>query len=230
MRSALLPAAALLLGLHGAANAAPGFAAAPVELRAGPGMEYPPVTFLPGNAPVEIFGCLQGYVWCDVAYGPARGWLPAGYLGYLYENRPLPLPEYGPRFGVPIVGFRFGDYWDRNYRGQPWYAERDRWRGPPPGEFHGPPPPRADFRGPPPPDWRRDGPPGRGPEWRHEGPPGRGPEWRHDGRADFRVPPGPPLGEMHRGPEGGRGEGRGRGPDRGPSHGPERGHDERGPR
>ena len=244
MRSALLPAAALLIGLAGTASAAPGFATAPAELRAGPGMNYPPVTFVPGNAPVEILGCLQDYVWCDVAFGQARGWLPAGALGYLYENRALPLAEYGPRFGLPIVGFRFGDYWDNHYRGQPWYGERDRWRGPPP---------RADFRGPPP-DWRpdgrpdgryeghREGPPGRGPDWRPEGPPGRGADWRREGPFDRGADRG-----AERGPERGPDRGSGRGPDRGedwrregradfrgppgppPGEGPRRGPDQRGP-
>jgi len=226
MRSAFLPAAAVLaLGLAAPAAAAPGFATSPAELRAGPGVEYPPVAFIPGGVPVEILGCLQGYDWCDVGYGPSRGWLPAGYLQYVYQNRGLPLVEYGPRFGVPVVGFSLGDYWGHHYRDRPWYAERDRWRGPPP---------RAEFRGPPPPDWRRDGPPGRGPDWRD----GRGPDWRdgrHDGRADWRddrrgPPPAPGRGpgEGDRGRDGrwdGRGEGRG--PDqRGSDH---RGSDHRDP-
>jgi len=224
MRSALLPAAALLLSLAGNASAAPGFATAPVELRAGPGMEYPPVSFVPGGTPVEILGCLQGFVWCDVGIGPNRGWLPATYLQYLYQNRGVPLPEYGPRFGVPIIGFRLGDYWGDHYRGQPWYNERDRWRGSPP--------PRADFRGPPPPDWRRDGPPGRGPDWRHDGPPDRGPDWRRDGRAgygdDRRGPPPGSPGDMR--PGDGRDRDRGRG-DEARGRGPEqRGHDDRGTR
>lgn len=225
MRHPFLPAAALLLGLAGGAAAAPGIATAPVEMRAGPGLEYPPVALVSPGIPLEIIGCLQGYAWCDVGAGPSRGWLPAGYLQFLQAGRAVPLPDYAPRLGVPVIGFRLGDYWGDHYRDRPWYAERERWRGPPP--------PRADFRGPPPPDWRRDGPDWRPdgrreerPDWRPEG----RPEWRHDGRADWRDerrndhrgPPPGPAGEGRRGP------GEGRGPDhRGPDH---RGHDDRGPR
>ncbi|HEY8614524.1 MAG TPA: SH3 domain-containing protein [Roseomonas sp.] len=80
MRYALLPAAALLLGLAGPASAAPGFATGTVNLRAGPGITYPQVTVVPAGAPVEIFGCLQGYSWCDVGFGQVRGWVSANYL------------------------------------------------------------------------------------------------------------------------------------------------------
>ncbi|MBP0445546.1 SH3 domain-containing protein [Roseomonas sp. SSH11] len=172
MRSALLPATALLLGLAGPALAAPGFATGNVNLRAGPGTNYPQVTVVPAGAQVEIFGCLQGYSWCDVGFGHIRGWVSSNFLQYLYEERRVPLPQYAPQAGVPVVTFQFGNYWRDHYRGRSWYAERDRWGGPPP--------PRAAFRDPPPPAWR-DGPPGRGPEWR-DGRADRRAEWRDERR------------------------------------------------
>jgi uncharacterized protein YraI len=36
--------------------------------------------------------------------------------------------EYGPRIGLPIIVFSVDSYWNRNYRGRPWYGERSRWR------------------------------------------------------------------------------------------------------
>ncbi|WP_159347544.1 SH3 domain-containing protein [Roseomonas harenae] len=206
MRNAAIPAAAaLLLALSNPASAAPGFATGNVNLRAGPGTNYPQVTVVPAGAPVEIIGCLGGYSWCDVGFGQVRGWVSANYLQYLYENRRVPLPEYAPRVGLPVVTFSFGDYWGSHYRGRSWYADRDRWGGPPP---------RAAFREP-----RRDPRPGHGPEWRG-GPPDRQAD-RRDDRHDNRGPPG----QWQRGPD--------RGPDRGPGdrgfgdRGPDR--DDRGP-
>ncbi|WP_424134415.1 SH3 domain-containing protein [Roseomonas chloroacetimidivorans] len=175
MRSAFLPAAALLLALAAPASAAPGFATGNVNLRAGPGTNYPQVTVVPAGAPVEIFGCLEGYSWCDVGFGQVRGWVSSNYLQNLYESRRVPLVEYAPRVGVPIIAFSFGDYWGSHYRGRPWYADRDRWGGPPP---------RAAFRGPPPPGWHPD----RGPD-RRDGPHDRRADWRddrHDDRRDWR--------------------------------------------
>ncbi|WP_338661819.1 SH3 domain-containing protein [Pararoseomonas sp. SCSIO 73927] len=156
MRYALIPAAALLIGLAAPASAAPGFATGNVNLRAGPGTTYPKVVVVPTGAGVEIFGCLQGYSWCDVGFGGVRGWVSSNYLQYTYEARRVPLPRYAPQSGVPIVTFSFGDYWRDNYRDRSWYTERDRWGGPPPRAAYAPPPPGPGWRpGPPPgPDWR----------------------------------------------------------------------------
>jgi uncharacterized protein YraI len=210
-------AAALVLGLSGPASAAPGFATGAVNLRAGPGTNYPQVLVVPAGAPVEIFGCVEGWNWCDVAFGEVRGWVSGNYLQYAYEGRRVPLPDYAPRVGVPIITFSFGDYWGSHYRGRPWYADRDRWGGPP---SHRGPPPRAGFREPPRPDWRGPedwrgpgrGPPegrgpGRGPEdWRRG--PDRGPDRVHADEGRGRAPGGWERGRG--GDDGGRG-GRGGG-------------------
>ncbi|MFC0407411.1 SH3 domain-containing protein [Roseomonas elaeocarpi] len=220
---------ALTVSAVAPALAAPGFATGNVNLRAGPGTAYPQVTVLGAGQPVEIFGCLEGYNWCDVGANGTRGWVAGSYLQYVYEGQRVLVPDYGPRIGLPIVGFAFGDYWGRYYRGRSWYADRDRWGGPPP-------PPRPDWRGGPPggppggPGWH-GGPPGGpagGPGWRGGppgGPPGGGPGWEHGpgpggpgrgpGPANFGGPGGP-RGE---GPGGPRGEGPGGGP-RGPDGGP----------
>jgi uncharacterized protein YraI len=213
MRYALLPATALLIGLAGPALAAPGFATGNVNLRAGPGTTYPQVTVVPQGAQVEIFGCLQGYSWCDVGFGQVRGWVSSNYLQYLYEERRVPLVEYAPRVGLPVVTFQFGDYWRDHYRGRSWYSDRDRWGGPPP--------PRAAWREPPPPPGWRGGPPGP--------PPGRGPDWRddrHDRRADWRDERRERREEWRERRDDRRDDrrGEGRGPDRGPDdRGPGRG-------
>jgi uncharacterized protein YraI len=129
-----------------------------VNLRAGPGTQYYKVTSLPAGAPVEVFGCLPQYTWCDIGYGGLRGWVSARYLSVFYAGptfRPL-----RPTITLPFLSFDFG-YWDRHYRDRPWYNRRPDWGhrpppnwGPRPGD-HRPPPnwgPRpGDHR--PPPNW-----------------------------------------------------------------------------
>ena len=58
----------------------------------------------------------------------ARGWVAGNELAYFYQQRYVPVVEYGPRIGLPIVVFSFDTYWDRYYRGRPFYGERTRWR------------------------------------------------------------------------------------------------------
>jgi hypothetical protein len=49
-------------------------------------------------------------------------------LSYYYQQSYVPIIEYGPRIGLPVIAFGFDSYWDRHYRGRPWYSERSRWR------------------------------------------------------------------------------------------------------
>ena len=217
----------LLLGVAVPALAAPGFATGNVNLRAGPGTGYPQVVVVPNGAPVEIFGCLQGYGWCDVGFNGVRGWVSSGYLQYLYEGRRVPFTQYYGRAGVPVVGFTFGDYWGEHYRDRPWFADRDRWGGPPPRgprglgwDRGGPPGPGFDPARGGRPDWDRG--PGRGPEFR--GGPDRGPEFRGGpDRAAERGPDRGPVPEFRGGP-GGPGGG-----ERGPRPGEDRGRGDHGP-
>ena len=196
-----------------AAQAAPAFVTTRLDLRAGPGAEYPAVAFLEPGLQVEVLGCLEGYGWCDVVIGQDRGWVAGAYLQAPYQEHRAPLVRVAPAIGLPIVGFSVGSYWERNYRDRPWYAERGRWDGPHRG-FGGPPPGRG-------PDWGRD----RG--WEHRGAE-RGPGWD---RADHRDRD---WGRQERGDDGPRHwqERDGRGPDGpgrdGPRGGPDRGGFDRG--
>ena len=70
--------AAGLIALWSTADAAPGYVTDGVNLRAGPGIDYPLLAPLPPGTPAEIFGCLDGWTWCDIAVngpdGALRGW------------------------------------------------------------------------------------------------------------------------------------------------------------
>jgi uncharacterized protein YraI len=126
----LILAAATLLLSPGAANAQSYHAnvTTTVYMRSGPSTEYPAVTAVPGGATVLVYGCVAGWTWCDVSYGPSRGWVAGAYLQAMYQQRYVPYGYYGPRIGVPIVPFLFGRYWDRHYRGRSWYQNRGRYR------------------------------------------------------------------------------------------------------
>ena len=166
----------------GPADAAPGVVTQNINMRAGPGIDYPLVAQLPQGTPTEIFGCLSGFGWCDVAVQDARGWVAGPGLQLLYEDRPEPLVGYGAVAGVPLVGFEAGSYWQRHYRDRPWYHDVDRWRGD--GPHGGPPvgvPGRPGLEHP-------AGPaafPGRGPE------PGRLPGFNRPPEPGIVTPHGP---------------------------------------
>jgi uncharacterized protein YraI len=163
MRRFLVALAALAgaLLMPAAAEAADGYTTGSVNMRAGPGTQYPRIMVLPRGAPVEVYGCLRGYSWCDVGYYRERGWVSSRYLSVFYDDRQVYVP-YRPRVAVPYLTFEFG-YWDRWYYDRPWYREwRRKDRNDRPNWDRNDPPLRND----PPPDWNR---PGRIPDRGFEG-------------------------------------------------------------
>jgi uncharacterized protein YraI len=118
------------LAIPAAAQAQQAFTARTVNLRAGPGTEYPIVVVLGQGFPLEVQGCLQDYRWCDVLAGPNRGWMYGGNISYAYQNSYVPLLNYGTVLGIGLLGFALDDYWGSHYRDRPWYGdrERDHWR------------------------------------------------------------------------------------------------------
>lgn len=124
----------LALGGVVAAVAAPSLAQAQnaytteyVNLRAGPGLEYPIVFAVQPGQPIDSNGCLSDWSWCDVSVDGYRGWMAGEFISYAYGGSYVPLYTYGPRYGVPIISFNFVTYWDRWYRDRPWYHDRDYW-------------------------------------------------------------------------------------------------------
>lgn len=106
-----------------------------VNLRAGPTRDYPLVVILPPQYPIHVFGCVSGYIWCDVMAGPNRGWVYAANIEYQYQNSYTPILGYGAVLGIGVIGFIIGDYWNDHYRSRPFYAQRQEWihRPPMPG-------------------------------------------------------------------------------------------------
>ncbi len=110
-----------------AAAQQPAIVTTDVNMRAGPSTEFPVVDVIPDNDQVAVFGCIEEYEWCDVGWRDTRGWVAGEYLRYRRDTGYVPLIEYGPTLGLPVVVFSFDAYWDRYYRARPWYRERARW-------------------------------------------------------------------------------------------------------
>ena len=122
LRSAL-GAAALILGAASAAWAIPGYVVTTVNLRAGPGTDYPIVDRLPPGAYVDIHGCIYDYDWCDVSAYGNRGWIRSDFLEASYHDRRVTIVVAAP----PIITFSLFPYWQSYYPHRPWFHNWHRW-------------------------------------------------------------------------------------------------------
>jgi uncharacterized protein YraI len=177
--------------------------AEPLPLFAGPDDSYPMVDQLPPGAPLTMFGCLNDWSWCDVGYAGARGWAYGPSITYLYQGTSVPFYTYAPTLSIPVIGFALGAYWDRYYRGRPWYQDRDQWIRRPPPERVAPPRPQMGRPLPDRPGFEPDR-PGFQPDVNHPGasfgqpepPSDRGPEVNRPGTvgrpSDVGHPQSPP--------------------------------------
>ena len=137
----------LLAAMPLAANAVQqGFTVRDTDVFAGPSDEFPPVGVLGANSGVNIVGCLRDWSWCDVIFSRYRGWVYAADLAVPYHNDRVVViergPQIGPALGLVVLAFSLNTYWDRHYRSEPWYREREQWarRVHVEGDRGGPPP------------------------------------------------------------------------------------------
>lgn len=75
-----LPIALVARVLEGAATAAPGRATSDVNVRQGPGLNFPVVTRIPGGSNVDVRSCDAG--WCAVRFGPYADFVNASDLDF----------------------------------------------------------------------------------------------------------------------------------------------------
>ena len=79
------------------------YTTANLNMRAGPGTNYPVLTTLPQGAGVTVFGCTADFQWCDAAFTTVKGWVSGKYLSYGVQGRYYgqPIPRSGIYVGVP---------------------------------------------------------------------------------------------------------------------------------
>lgn len=130
-----------------AAHAQNAFTTQSVNMRAGPDSAFPLVAWIPAGTPVQVFGCLEGWRWCDVQWGFNRGFVWSQALQTSFGPQPSVIFYGGPGVGLPLITFSIGSYWNSFYRNQPWWGSRNYW-------FNRPPPPPPPVWRPPPPGWR----------------------------------------------------------------------------
>src|SRR5215470_5263045 len=111
LRRALAALTCLLLAawMQGA-SAFPATVTDVVHLRAGPSVEYPSVALLGRGSTVEVFGCEEGYGWCDAQIGKQRGWVAAEYLMAQGPSGPVVIAGNGIVLGLAITPFVFNNY------------------------------------------------------------------------------------------------------------------------
>ena len=111
---------------------------------AGPGRNYPSVSYVDRGQPVRLYGCLSAYSWCDVSYDvsmssrvnggyrtvryPVRGWVDADDLSVWRSNQAYDFYDASAWYRYPVVSFLFDSYWRSNYSTQSWYNDRTRYR------------------------------------------------------------------------------------------------------
>jgi uncharacterized protein YraI len=77
----LLAAVTVLAALSLPASAATlATATTSLNIRTGPGPEYPVIGAIPDNGRATVTGCIQGSLWCQVTYNGRQGWAYSQYL------------------------------------------------------------------------------------------------------------------------------------------------------
>lgn len=74
-----------------------------LNVRSGPGFQYPVVAQIQANAPAAVTGCIADYTWCGVAIGGVTGWASGPYLVTSAGGKLTNLQVSGAQLGIPIV-------------------------------------------------------------------------------------------------------------------------------
>jgi uncharacterized protein YraI len=89
-----IAALAAVAGLSQVASAATvASAVTPLNIRSGPGPEYPVTGAIPASGQATILGCIEGSLWCQVTYNGNQGWAYSQYLTATIAGRSLAVAE-----------------------------------------------------------------------------------------------------------------------------------------
>jgi uncharacterized protein YraI len=99
-----------------------------VNVRSGPNVAMPTVTWLLTGARVTVVGCISNWSWCDVVSGGERGWIYSRYLSMPFQGSAMTILDGGPALGLPVVEFALGPYWDEHYQRRLWFPQKASWQ------------------------------------------------------------------------------------------------------
>ena len=102
--AAFLTCLAIQFGSGALAQSYSATATTTLNYRAGPGTGYEVIGSIPAGGTVTVYGCTEGYRWCDIGYSGQRGWASGKYLAYAGGGQyyGYPLFTSGIYLGLPI--------------------------------------------------------------------------------------------------------------------------------
>ncbi|AZO10604.1 MULTISPECIES: DUF1236 domain-containing protein [unclassified Mesorhizobium] len=117
MKSVLFPAVAgALLALSGAALAdTPVSAVTDLNVRAGPGPQYPVIGVLAAGQSATLTGCIQNSKWCTIAEAGGNGWVYSDYVTGEFGGNRVVLTRRPAEANIAIVQPPADDIYTDNY-------------------------------------------------------------------------------------------------------------------
>jgi len=76
-----------------------------LNIRSGPGPQYPPTGVIASGDQVVIQGCIENSQWCQVNYNGTTGWSYAQYLTTDYQGQTVVIEQSRAQVGVPVVTY-----------------------------------------------------------------------------------------------------------------------------
>jgi uncharacterized protein YraI len=76
-----------------------------LNVRAGPGPEYPVIGVIRAQEPVTMVGCIEGSLWCQINHKGKEGWAYAQYLATQSAGNRVIISERRPDVVVPSVTY-----------------------------------------------------------------------------------------------------------------------------
>jgi uncharacterized protein YraI len=98
-------ALAAVLAIPNLAMALDAIAVTDLNMRAGPGSQYPIVATIEGNSPMQIHGCLSEARWCQVHWQGHEGWSYSEYLAITETGEQIFVPQARTVMDIPIIAF-----------------------------------------------------------------------------------------------------------------------------
>ncbi len=67
-----------------------------LNIRTGPGPEYPVTGAIPQKGQATVTGCIQGSLWCQVTYNGKQGWAYSQYMTGMATGQPVAVNQTVP--------------------------------------------------------------------------------------------------------------------------------------